>query len=162
MAIPDDHDVYHGNIWGAGGIAAPKAEINYEAQDGGGYKMPASWVNMVQRTQTSHLPDPYDPTPVEQDIGVYYCNLNYAGVSFAILEDRKFKSAPKGLLPEGQIENGWPQNRDFDAKTQADHPEAKLLGDRQLAFLQDWAGDWSDSVWMKVVLSQTIFANVAT
>ncbi|MGI9545098.1 MAG: alkaline phosphatase D family protein, partial [Cyclobacteriaceae bacterium] len=162
VAIPDDHDVYHGNIWGAGGIAAPKAATAYEAQDEGGYKMPASWVNMVQRTQTSHLPDPYDPTPAEQDIGVYYCNLNYGGVSFAILEDRKFKSAPKELLPEGKIENGWPQNRDFDPKTQADHPEAKLLGDRQLAFLRNWAADWSEGVWMKVVLSQTIFANVAT
>ena len=124
--------------------------------------MPAAWVNMVQRTQTSHLPDAYDPRPVKQGIGVYYCNMNYGGVSFAILEDRKFKSAPKMLLPEAKIHNGWAQNIEFDAKTKGDVAGAELLGDRQLGFLDAWADDWRDGVWMKVVLSQTIFANVAT
>src|SRR5699024_2648157 len=61
--IPDDHDVYHGNLWGQGGKDAPVDEgWGYVAQDQGGYKMPPEWVNMVQRAQTSHLPDPYDPT----------------------------------------------------------------------------------------------------
>ena len=41
-------------------------------------------------------------------------------------------------------------------------PEAVLLGERQLVFLDDWAADWSDGTWMKVVLSQTLFANLAT
>ena len=162
VALPDDHDVYHGNIWGEGGKATPKGLSGAKAQDAGGYKMPPAFVNAVQRTQTSHLPDAYDPTPVLQDIGVYYCNMNYAGVSFAILEDRKFKSAPKRLLPEGKITNGWPQNPDFDAKKDADVDGAVLLGDRQLRFLDDWASDWADGVWMKTVLSQTIFANIAT
>ncbi|MQY78028.1 MAG: hypothetical protein GH151_02360 [Bacteroidetes bacterium] len=36
------------------------------------------------------------------------------------------------------------------------------MGERQLKFLEDWAADWSNLTWMKVVLSQTIFANVAT
>ena len=58
ICIPDDHDVFHGNVWGAGGRHA-------ERQDDGGYVMPPTFVNMVQRTQTSHLPDPYDPAPVE-------------------------------------------------------------------------------------------------
>ena len=75
-----------------------------DAQDAGGYKMPPEWVNMVQRTQTSHLPDPFDATAVEQGIGVYYCNMNYAGISFAIIEDRKFKSAPKMLLPDAKVQ----------------------------------------------------------
>jgi hypothetical protein len=162
VSIPDDHDVYHGNIWGAGGKATEKGLGGAKAQDTGGYKMPAAWVNMVQRTQTSHLPDAYDPRPVKQGIGVYYCNMNYGGVSFAILEDRKFKSAPKMLLPEAKINNGWAQNIEFDAKTQGDVAGAELLGDRQLCFLDAWADDWRDGVWMKVVLSQTIFANVAT
>ena len=162
LCIPDDHDVYHGNLWGAGGKAAPKGLTGYAAQDAGGYKMPPEWVNMVQQTQTSHLPDPYDPAPVGQGIGVYYCSLNYAGISFAILEDRKFKSAPKGLLPEADVQNGWARNRAFDAKKQADVPSAVLLGKRQLKFLKDWAADWRGNTWMKVVLSQTIFANVAT
>lgn len=162
VSIPDDHDVYHGNIWGAGGRATPEAGSGAARQDAGGYKMPPEWVNMVERTQTSHLPDPYDPTPVEQGIGVYYCELNYAGISFAVLEDRKFKSAPKGLLPNAQITNGWPASSDYNAAAESDAPGAVLLGERQLKFLQDWADDWSGGTWMKVVLSQTIFANVAT
>ncbi|MBA7620560.1 hypothetical protein ES703_27911 [subsurface metagenome] len=49
---------------------------------------------------------------------------------------------------------------DFDPKT-FDVPGAKLLGDRQLAFLADWAADWRDAD-MKAALSQTVFAGVAT
>jgi len=162
VSIPDDHDVYHGNLWGDSGKAAPEGKTSYEAQDPGGYRMPPLWVNMVQRTQTSHLPDPYDPRPVQQNIGVYYCEMNYAGVSFAILEDRKFKSAPKPLMPEANVANGWVQNPKFDVKKKGDIPGAKLLGDRQLTFLNNWAADWSGQIWMKIVLSQTIFSNVAT
>ncbi len=162
ITIPDDHDVYHGNIWGCEGKSTPPGLTGFAAQDAGGYKMPAEWVKMVERTQTSHLPDPYDPRPVKQGIGVYYTDLNYAGVSFAILEDRKFKSAPKPLLPEAKISNGWYQNRSWDPVTQSDVPGAKLLGERQLQFLEHWSGDWSGHAWMKMVLSQTIFANVAT
>lgn len=155
VCIPDDHDVYHGNLWGAGGRAA-------QAQDDGGYTMPARFVNMVEATQTSHLPDPVDPAPVEQGIGVYFTQLDYAGVSFAVLEDRKFKSSPTVAVPDGQCKNGWFQNPDFDAARQADVPGAELLGARQLAFLQRWAHDWRGGTWVKVALSQTIFANVAT
>ena len=162
VTIPDDHDVFHGNVWGAGGRATPPGLTGADAQDAGGYRLPADWVNMVQRTQTGHLPPPYDPTPVEQGIGVYYTDVLYGGVSFAVIEDRKFKSAPKGLLPRAQVWNGWPRNRSFDAKREADVPGAVLLGARQLAFLDAWAADWRDGTWMKVVLSQTLFADVAT
>jgi len=155
ICIPDDHDVYHGNLWGAGGRAA-------KGQDDGGYTMPAEFVRMVEETQTSHLPDPYDPTPVEQGIGVYYTDLRFGGISFAILEDRKFKSSATPTVPEGKVVNGWFQNPKFDPRAMADVEGAVLLGERQLTFLEDWAGDWSDGAWMKVALSQTIFANVAT
>jgi alkaline phosphatase D len=50
----------------------------------------------------------------------------------------------------------------FNAPTQGDVTGAVLLGKRQLDFLNHWATDWSDQAWMKVVLSQTLFANVAT
>ncbi len=161
--IPDDHDVYHGNVWGEGGKNAPTDQSwGYEAQDQGGYKMPPEWVNMVQRTQTGHLPDAYDSTPVKQGIGVYYTHWNYAGISFAILEDRKFKSAPKNVLPEeAQVTNGFIQNRDFDIKKHRD-VEADLLGERQLSFLRDWSADWSHGIQMKAVFSQTNFCTVAT
>lgn len=162
ITIPDDHDVYHGNIWGAGGRKAAPGPLGGTAQDGGGYKMSAEWVKMVERTQTSHMPDAYDPTPVDQGIGVYYTDFTYAGVSFAVLEDRKFKSAPRGLLPGAEVVNGWAKNRKFNAKTQSDAKEAILLGKRQLDFLEEWAGDWQAGTEMKAVLSQTIFADVVT
>ncbi|MCK5138038.1 MAG: hypothetical protein KAR19_19800 [Bacteroidales bacterium] len=43
--------------------------------------------------------DPFDPTPVGQGIGVYYTNLVVGEVDFAIIEDRKFESGPKGKIP---------------------------------------------------------------
>lgn len=163
ICITDDHDVYHGNIWGESGRPTPiSSGHRKDIQDSGGYRMAPEWVNMVERTQTSHLPDPYDPTPVKQGIGVYYTSMNYGEISFAILEDRKFKSAPKENLPDAKVDNGWPQNRDFNMVTDADVAGLKLLGDRQLLFLDNWASDWSHGAQMKTLLSQTIFANVAT
>ncbi len=160
VCLPDDHDVYHGNIWGAGGRKA--AGTGQSAQDSGGYAMPAEWVNAVQRTQTSHLPDPYDPAPVEQGITVYYAQLLYGGLSTAIIEDRKWKSSPKELLPKARIINGWPQSLEYDAAKDGDVPGAVLLGERQLDFLNAWAADWSGGAWMKTVVSQTLFADVCT
>lgn len=163
VSIPDDHDVFQGNIWGAGGRAAWKEGMTYgEAQDAGGYSMPPVWVNMIQRTQTAHLPDPWNPEPVDQGIGVYFCEMLYGGVSFAVIEDRKWKSSPKTMMPEWHIINGWSDNPDYDAARDGDVPEAVLLGKNQLDFLEHWAADWSGGAWYKSVISQTIFANVAT
>lgn len=163
VCITDDHDVYHGNIWGEGGKHSPtKRRGGSAGQDAGGYMMPAEWVRMVEQTQTSHLPDPYDDTPIAQGIKTYYTDMVYGGISFAILEDRKFKSAPKALLPDAKIKNGWVLNKDFDIQKKGDVSGAKLLGDQQLEFLDKWSSDWSHQSEMKVVLSQTIFANVAT
>jgi alkaline phosphatase D len=162
IAIPDDHDVYHGNVWGAGGKATPPGLKGTEAQDAGGYTMSPEFVNMVQTTQTSHLPDPVDPRPAEQGIGVYFTQYNIGGLSIAILEDRKFKSAPRPLFSEADIVNGWVQNPAWDVKRKSRIEEAFLLGERQLKFLGDWVGDWSHQTWMKAVVSQTLFSNVAT
>ena len=159
VCMPDDHDVYHGNVWGAGGRHAEGT--GQAGQDSGGYLEPAEWVNMVQRTQTSHLPDPFDPTPVEQGIGVYYTDFLYGGVSLAIVEDRKWKSAPKPTIPKAQIINGWAQNPEYKAPRDGDVPGAQLLGPRQMQFLKHWAEDWKGA-WMKAMVSQTLFANVAT
>ena len=154
ISIPDDHDVYQGNIWGAGGRKT-------ERDNQGGYIMPPEWVNMVQRTQTSHLPDPFDPTPIEQGITVYYCDMNYGRIGFAVIEDRKFKSGCAGLAPP--TTSGRPDHvidPEFDPRT-ADVPGAKLLGGRQLRFLEEWAADWKNTD-MKAVLSQTVFANATS
>jgi hypothetical protein len=164
ISIPDDHDVFHGNLWGCAGKHSPVEKLGYgmHAQDAGGYKMPTRWVKMVERTQTSNLPDPFDPTPVKQGIGVYYTSLNYGEISFAIIEDRKFKSAPKPILPEAKIVNGFFQNSNWNPITQGDVPEAQLLGERQLNFLDKWVEDWSYGAKMKVLLSATVFETVAT
>ena len=163
VSITDDHDVYHGNIWGEGGKHSPtKRRSGSAGQDAGGYMMPAEWVKMVERTQTSHLPDPYSDKPVEQGIGTYFTDMVYGGISFAILEDRKFKSAPKALLPEANIKNGWAMNKSFDMEKDGDIIGASLLGDTQLSFLNHWVSDWNHQAEMKMLLSQTIFANVAT
>ena len=154
VSIPDDHDVYQGNLWGHGGRKAPRG-VN-----SGGYTMPAEWVKMVERTQTSNLPDPFDPTPVEQGIGVYYTSMTYGRVSFAVIEDRKFKTSMEGLVPRGTGRSDHVGDPNFDPNT-ADVAGARLLGARQLAFLRRWAADWRGADF-KVVLSQTVFANLAT
>jgi hypothetical protein len=162
VCLPDDHDVYHGNLWGCAGRKAERAPTPQAWQDSGGYKMPADWVNMVQRTQTCHLPDPPDPTPVEQGITVHYCHLRWGGVSFALLEDRKWKSAPKEKMPNARIINGWPQNPQWNSATDGDIDGAEMLGARQERFLEDWARDWSNGTFIKAAVSATIFCNLAT
>lgn len=155
VTIPDDHDVGQGNLWGDAG----KQSSTRRGRDGG-YYMPADYVREVEKAQTSHLPDPFDPTPVKQGIGVYYTTLNWGGVSFAILEDRKFKTGPEGLIPPAILKSANEQNTpDFDPQI-LDISGARLLGDRQLLFLENWATDWRN-VKMKVALSQTIFAGGA-
>lgn len=154
VTIPDDHDVYQGNVWGEGGRATKVIEA-------GGYRHPAEFVKMVDRTQTSHLPDPFDPTPIKQGIGVYYCDMVYGRISFAVIEDRKFKSGcAHRLPPTGTKRFDHINNPNFDVM-KADVPGLKLLGDRQLKFLRHWAGDWKGAD-MKMAMSQTVFANMAT
>ena len=154
ITIPDDHDVGQGNLWGENGKVS---RLGGGAD--GGYILPAKYVNMVQRAQTSHLPDPYDPTPIQQGITVYYTSLNVGGIDFAIVEDRKFKTGPAGLIPQQGPRPDHITNPSYD-RASVDVPEARLLGDRQLKFLRNWGQDWDGAV-MKSVLSQTIFAGGA-
>ncbi|WP_373515675.1 hypothetical protein, partial [Persicitalea sp.] len=150
IMIPDDHDVGQGNFWGAGGGVADSP-----AGDTGGYYYPAEYVKMVERCQTWHLPDAYDPTPIKQDIGVYYTNLRIGGVDFAIIEDRKFKSGPNGTIPKMGPRPDHIVDPSYDRKA-VDLPGLDLLGDRQIKFLSDWGQNW-EGAQMKVVLSQTAF-----
>ncbi|MEC9043854.1 MAG: alkaline phosphatase D family protein [Verrucomicrobiota bacterium] len=154
ITIPDDHDVGQPNIWGHGG----KKSTLPGAADGG-YAMPVEYVKEVERAQTSHLPDPYDPTPIQRGIGTYYTDLNWGRISFAIIEDRKFKTGPAGMIPKQGPRPDHIRNPEYDPKS-VDVPEARLLGERQLKFLDDWGQDWTDSD-VKVALSQTIFCGGA-
>ncbi len=150
IAIPDDHDVGQANIWGENGIKATTAQ-----GPSGGFFYPAKYVNMVQRCQTWHLPDPFDATPIERGIGVYYTNLRVGGIDFAILEDRKFKSGPLGKIPKMGPRPDHINDPSYD-RSAVDLPELKLLGDRQLHFLNTWSQDWTGAD-MKCALSQTAF-----
>lgn len=154
ISIPDDHDIGQGNLWGEGGKRSES-----EVADDGGYKYHPEYVKMVERCQTAHLPDPYDPTPVEQGIGVYYTNLVVGGVDFAIVEDRKFKSGPRGKIPQQGPRPDHINNPDYDPAS-IDLEGLTLLGDRQLSFLEDWANQ-QDGIAMKAVLSQTGFCGGA-
>jgi alkaline phosphatase D len=135
VVLTDDHDVFQPNLWGAGGIDNEGSDAR-----NGGYLQKADWVNAVQQMLCGHNPMPYDPTPVEQGIGVYYTSFTYGGVSFAVLEDRKFKSAPG------------------TASTSED--DLQLLGERQEQFLQAWTTQHPGLP--KVVLTQTMFACLQT
>lgn len=153
IAIPDDHDIGQGNLWGENG----KISV-VEGSNDGGYTYHHEYVKMVERCQTAHLPDPYDPTPVEQGIGVYYTNLNLGGIDFAILEDRKFKSGPNGKIPQQGPRPDHIRNPEYDPAS-IDLPDLTLLGERQLKFLDDWGTQNTDA--LKVVLSQTGFCGGA-
>jgi hypothetical protein len=156
ITIPDDHDVFHGNLWGCGGRRADLSlKAGYEQQDSGGYKQPPRFVNAVHRTQTGNLPDPYDPVPCESGVSVYYTSLQYGPIDVAVVADRQWKSAPKELLPDARIENGWPQNLDWDPKTEAGHPLAQFLGERQEDFLSSWADHPMAESPFRLVVSQS-------
>ncbi|MCK5175586.1 MAG: hypothetical protein KAR47_19485 [Planctomycetes bacterium] len=154
VTIPDDHDAGQPNLWGESGKAA-----QLRGASDGGYLQTVEYVKAVERAQTSHLPDPYDPTPIKRGIGVYYTDLNWGRISFAILEDRKFKTGPAGIVPKMGKRPDHITDPDYEPRT-IDVPEAVLLGDRQLAFLDDWAQDYTGAD-MKVALSQTIFCGGA-
>lgn len=153
ITIPDDHDIGQGNLWGENGKLSTA-----EGSSDGGYRYHPEYVKMVERCQTGHLPDPYDPTPIEQGIGVYYTNLILGGIDFAILEDRKFKSGPEGKIPKQGPRPDHIRNPDYNPKS-IDLEGLTLLGKRQLNFLKDWGA--SKSATMKVVLSQTGFCGGA-
>ena len=128
----DDHDVYHGNLWGWGG------RLNTTGfNGGGGFKRSPNFVNSVFRTQTGHLPDAYDRIPSESGITHYYTTFRWGGVGYAILEDRKFKTPPHVRDLEKQV----------------------LLGERQEKMLREWGQDWHDQKF-KCVVSQTNYATI--
>ncbi len=154
LSLPDDHDVYQGNLWGEGG------EGQKTTQEAGGYELPAEWVNVVHRTQTAHHPDPYDPLPSKRDTINYYGPLTYGRVSFAVLADRQFKSAPEGKVPPTGDRGDHVINPNYDPKT-ADLPGLELLGGKQEQFLRDWVLDWRGAD-MKAAISQTVFTAMAT
>lgn len=154
ITIPDDHDVGHANLWGESGAVA---KLGGGAD--GGYLHHPEYVRMVERAQTAHLPDPFDPAPVGQGIGVYFTEMTVGNVSFAILEDRKFKTGPAGTIPQQGPRPDHIRNANYDPKT-VDVEGLVLLGERQHKFLAEW-GKPQEGVVMRAVLSQTGFCGGA-
>lgn len=154
VCTPDDHDVFHGNLWGDGGKLKDKA-----SDDQSGFVQSVRMVNAVNRSQCGNLPDPYDPTPIGNGMSVWYTDLVYGRVSFAVVSDRIFKSGP-------ELVAFWDNRQDHIREplkdpSILDKPGLQLMGSRQEEFLQRWVEDWQGAD-MKVLLSQTLFANVAT
>ena len=155
LCLPDDHDVFQGNIWGEGG-AAMKGDNTSSL---GGYIEPVRMVNAVHKINCGHHPDPFDPTPAKRGMSVYYGDMVYGNVGFAILADRQWKTGPEAV-DTGKGRQDHVPDKDFDTST-LDKPGLILLGERQETFLEHWAKDWRGHK-LKAVLSQTVFAGVAT
>ena len=169
IMITDDHDVFLPDLWGNGGVLMDGDRTT------GGYPAHPDWVNAAEFTQTVHLPDAVNPGPHGAGIKSYYTALEYGGVRFAILEDRKWKSPPSGVIKKKIVPPGFkPQKKrkahnkgievvvdpDYDC-TQLDNPKLQLLGLKQEAFLADWSRDLKASGQIGAVLSASPWAHVA-
>lgn len=162
VMITDDHDVYANDLWGDGG-----RRMTGDRTDGG-YPMHPKWVNAVERTQTWHIPDPANAGPWGDGINAYFTGFDYGGVSFAVLEDRKFKSPPSRVITEAirDPRNNKP-NRNlevimdpaFDAR-KLDRADLQLLGTAQESFVTAWAKDVAKRKRLAVVFSQSPFCNI--
>ena len=162
IMITDDHDVYASDLWGDGGRRMKGSRTT------GGYPMHPSWVNAVETTQTWHLPDPAAKGPWGDGINAYFTSLDYGGVSFAILEDRKFKSPPSLVVknaindPLSKRPNRTPEvimDPAFDVSL-LDRPDLQLLGEVQEAFVKQWSAEVADRKRLAAVLSQSPFVNI--
>lgn len=161
ICIPDDHDILQGNMWGDGGAIMANPEKDPSASVLTGYIQSPRFVNVVHDTHTSHHPTPYNSAPVEAKNGIkaYFGELLYSNVSFAVLSDRQFKSGPDRVEALVGI-----TGRDEDPlyfNPSLDEEGLELLGPTQETFLTEWSGQW-DQHTLKALLSQTVFASLAT
>lgn len=162
IMVTDDHDVYSDDLWGRGGMRMTGDRTT------GGYEMHPVWVNAAERTQMWHLPDAAAPGPWGDGIDGHFTSLTYGGVSFAVLEDRKFKSAPSEVLsepihdPTSSVKNDSMEvimDPAFDAR-KLDRPDLQLLGEVQEEFVAKWAQNVAREGRLAAVLSQSPFVNV--
>lgn len=158
ICTPDDHDVFQGNLWGEGGIRISFEDWEKSRDAHGGYVQTPGMVNVVMLTQCGHLPEPAHPDALSSGIRPWYTDLLYGRVSFAIISDRMFKSGPHVVRKgPGRIDH----IKERIGENELEDPNLEMLGSRQMQFLEDWVNDWTGAD-MKVLLSQTLFANVGT
>lgn len=162
IMITDDHDVFANDLWGNGGVRMKGDRTT------GGYPTHPDWVNAAEFTQTGNLPDAVNPGPHGDGVKAFYTALEYGGVRFAILEDRKFKSPPSEVIKK-PIGTGGKRRRarievvqdpNFDCRT-LDRPDLRLLGKEQEAFLERWAADLKASGDLGAVVSSSPWAHIA-
>lgn len=158
IMTPDDHDLYSNDLWGKGGVKMDGRRCF------GGYEMHADWVKMVEYTQMGNRPDPYDTTLIHQGLKNYTTDMSVGGVSFALINDRKYKSSSGDVIKEMEplfASRGKRNIRDmdtinedeFDTET-LDRDDLTLLGPSQLNFLMNWSKIRSK---FKAVLHQSPF-----
>ncbi len=158
ICTPDDHDVFHGNLWGDGGKNISLEQWKKAGMNHGGYVQTPNMVNVVSRTQCGHMPTAFHTDSLPSGIQPWYTDLLYGKISFAIISDRMFKSGPEVVRKgSGRVDHIKEPLR----PEQLENPGSAFLGQRQMEFLEHWVSDWEDAN-MKVLLSQTLFANVAT
>lgn len=164
VLMPDARDFFQSKLWGENGRIVKTEDYPepVSAEDSGGFLMPPEFIDLVLATQISHLPETGSEPFSEKDTDPHFREIRYAGLSLAAVCDRFFKSAPAPLLPGAQIRNGWAWSQGFDLKKQARLKQARLLGQTQLKLLKNWAEDWSDGVWMKALLSQSLWVSLLT
>ncbi len=164
VILPDTRDFFQTKLWGENGRLVKTDDFPdpVAAQDSGGFLMPPEFIDLVLATQTSHLPEIEGGSASEKDGVPYFREIRYGGLSLAVACDRWFRSAPASIWPEARIRNGWAWNSEFDLKKQASLKQARLLGPAQLKLLRKWAEDWSEGVWMKALLTQSLRVSLLT
>ncbi|MEM1142419.1 MAG: alkaline phosphatase D family protein [Pseudomonadota bacterium] len=159
VCLPDDHDVFQGNLWGEAGEEMPGGIDAQNVDSRGGYAEPVRMINVVHKTHTAHHPEPAERDLSTRGISTYFTELIYGDVSFAIIADRQWKSGPETLdIKVGVTGEGEPPEYLNPAFDRAD---LHLLGEAQERFLENWADDWRGHT-LKAVLSQSVFSGLAT
>ena len=123
----------------------------------GGYFYPVEYVNHgAAAADRGTCPTRSIPRRSSAASRVYFTRLRVGGIDFAILEDRKFKTGPRGQDPADGAAARPHQRPERTIRRPIDLPGLQLLGERQQKFLRDWTQDWTGAE-MKCVLSQTAF-----
>jgi alkaline phosphatase D len=158
LCLPDDHDVFQGNIWGEGGKKMDVGDTG--ASSKGGYIEPAKMVNVVHKTNVAHHPDAFDPKPCSRTSACIMATWSMAASALRSSPIVSGKAALSMSIPAAVV----PIMCQMRTSTRhvLDKPGLILLGERQEAVFQASGARLARAFKLKAVLSQTVFANVAT
>jgi alkaline phosphatase D len=165
LIIMDDHDYFQGNLWGEKGdtiskTSVPKITSGFVGDEtdwlteNGGFIQTPEFLKYAVTLQTGHLP----ATSGTENKAVpdYYTTLKFKGIGIALLEDRKYKSAPMNALQGVPSYNGFPFS-DSVAVDSLNNEYANLLGYAQESMLDNWSEEWSEEK-IKIVFTQSVYS----